>query len=70
MNQEYKFPHEQDKDLPENTIDIELEIEDDTPEKDRNKEAIPKEMVDKFDAADDEEELDEKGQALRLKHQM
>jgi hypothetical protein len=67
MNQEYKFPHEQDKDLPENTIDIELEIEDDTPEKDRNKEAIPKEMVDKFDAADDEEELDEKGQALRLK---
>jgi hypothetical protein len=44
-----------------------LEIEDDTPEKDRGKEAIPKEMVDKFDAADDEEELDEKAQALRLK---
>jgi hypothetical protein len=66
MNQEYKFPDE-DKGLPEDTLDIELEIEDDTPEKDRNKEAIPKEMVDKFDAADDEEELDEKAQALRLK---
>jgi hypothetical protein len=67
MNQEYKFPDEQDKDLPEDALDIELEIEDDTPEKDRGKEAIPKEMVDKFDAADDEEELDEKAQALRLK---
>ena len=66
MNQEYKFPDE-DKGLPEDTLDIELEIEDDTPEKDRGKEAIPKEMVDKFDAADDEEELDEKAQALRLK---
>jgi len=66
MNQEYKFPDE-DQGLPEDTLDIELEIEDDTPEKDRNKEAIPKEMVDKFDAADDEAELDEKGQALRLK---
>ena len=67
MNQEFKFPDEQDKDLPEDTLDIELEIEDDTPEKDKGKEPIPKEMVDKFDAADDEEELDEKAQALRLK---
>jgi hypothetical protein len=67
MNEDYKFPDEQDKDIPEDTLDIELEIEDDTPEKDRNKEAIPKEMVEKLDAADDEEELDEKAQALRLK---
>jgi hypothetical protein len=67
MNAEYKFPDEQDKDLPEDTLDIELEIEDDTPEKDKGKEPIPKEMVDKFDAADDEDELDEKAQALRLK---
>ena len=67
MNAEYKFPDEQDKELPEDTLDIELEIEDDTPEKDKGKEPIPKEMVDKFDAADDEEELDEKAQALRLK---
>ena len=67
MNAEYKFPDEQDKELPEDTLDIELEIEDDTPEKDKGKEPIPKEMVDKFDAADDEDELDEKGQALRLK---
>ena len=67
MNQEYKFPDEQDKNQTEDTLDIELEIEDDTPEKDKGKEPIPKEMVDKFDAADDEEELDEKAQALRLK---
>jgi hypothetical protein len=67
MNQEYKFPDEEDKGLPEDTLDIELEIEDDTPEKDKGKEPIPKEMVEKFDAADDEEELDEKAQALRLK---
>ena len=67
MTQEFKFPDEQDKDLPEDNLDIELEIEDDTPEKDKGKEPIPKEMVDKFDAADDEEELDEKAQALRLK---
>jgi hypothetical protein len=67
MNAEFKFPDEQDKDLPEDNLDIELEIEDDTPEKDRNKEAIPKDMVEKLDAADDEEELDEKAQALRLK---
>jgi hypothetical protein len=67
MNAEFKFPDEQDKDLLENELNIELEIEDDTPEKDKGKEAIPKEMVDKFDAADDEEELDEKAQALRLK---
>ena len=67
MTQEFKFPDEQEKDLPEDTLDIELEIEDDTPEKDKGKEPIPKEMVDKFDAADDEEELDEKAQALRLK---
>jgi hypothetical protein len=66
MSQEYKFPDE-DQGLPEDTLDIELEIEDDTPEKDKGKEPIPKEMVDKFDAADDEEELDEKAQALRLK---
>jgi hypothetical protein len=67
MNQEFKFPDEQDKNQIEDTLDIELEIEDDTPEKDKGKEPIPKEMVDKFDAADDEEELDEKAQALRLK---
>jgi hypothetical protein len=66
MNTEYKFPDEQDKEF-EDTLDIELEIEDDTPEKDKGKEPIPKEMVDKFDAADDEDQLDEKAQALRLK---
>ena len=70
MNQEYKFPDENNEKVSieaDDDFSIEVEIEDDTPEKDRNKEAIPKEMVEKLDAADDEEELDEKAQALRLK---
>ena len=39
---EYKFPDE----LEENKVDdeIELEIEDDTPEEDRNKDPLPKEV--------------------------
>jgi len=70
MNEEFKFPDEKDEKVDisaDEDFGIEVEIEDDTPEKDRNKEAIPKEMVEKLDAADDEEELDEKAQALRLK---
>jgi hypothetical protein len=70
MNEEYKFPDEKDNKVSISADDdfgIEVEIEDDTPEKDRNKEAIPRDMVEKLDAADDEEELDEKAQALRLK---
>ena len=68
MNEEYKFPDEKDDKVDAQAdSEFEIEIEDDTPEADRNREAIPKEMVDKLDAADDEEELDEKAQALRLK---
>ena len=65
----FEFPDEVEiKGKPvENDVDIEIEIEDDTPPKDRNKEAIPEEMVKQFDAADDEEDLDPKAQALRLK---
>ena len=65
----FEFPDEVEiKGKPvENDVDIEIEIEDDTPPKDRNKEAIPEEMVKQFDAADDEENLDPKAQALRLK---
>ena len=68
---EYKFPDEKDEKVKISAdgddFDIEVEIEDDTPEKDKGKEAMPKEMVDKFDTTDDEESLDEKDQALRLK---
>ena len=70
-DEEFKFPDEveiESKGIPEGKEDdFELIIEDDTPPKDKGKEAIPKEMVEKLDAADDEEELDEKAQALRLK---
>jgi hypothetical protein len=71
FNEEFKFPDEievEAKDSAgEKDDDFEIIIEDDTPPKDKGKEAIPKELVDKLDAADDEEELDEKAQALRLK---
>jgi hypothetical protein len=71
FNEEFKFPDEievETKDSAgEKDDDFEIIIEDDTPPKDKGKEAIPKELVDKLDAADDEEELDEKAQALRLK---
>lgn len=67
---EFKFPDEvENKGKPLENQEEEIEIieEDDTPPKDRNKEAIPEEMVKQFDAADDEEDLDPKAQALRLK---
>lgn len=68
MPEEFKFPDEKDDKVDAQAdAEFEIELEDDTPEVDRGKEAIPKEMVDKLDAADDEEELDEKAQALRLK---
>ena len=71
FNEEFKFPDEIEVEAKESAgekdDDFEIIIEDDTPPKDKGKEAIPKELVDKLDAADDEEELDEKAQALRLK---
>lgn len=48
--------------------DFEIIIEDDTPPEDRNKAPMPKEIVQKLEAADeDNEELDEKAQKERLK---
>ena len=43
---EYKFPDEiQDKEKPESNSDFEIEIEDDTPPEDRNRQPMPKEVV-------------------------
>jgi uncharacterized protein (UPF0335 family) len=44
MNQEYKFPDELEKDKDQIDDELELEIEDDTPEQDRNKDPLPKEV--------------------------
>jgi hypothetical protein len=49
----FRFPDELDQE--DNTPEIEIEIEDDTPVEDRNKEPMPKEIVEQLDA----DELDE-----------
>ena len=55
-NEEYKFPDEQDA-----APDIEIDIEEDTPEEDRGRQPMPKEIVQKLDSDDDElAEYDEK----------
>lgn len=53
---EYKFPDEvEDTSLPVDSDDFEIEIEDDTPPEDRNREPLPKEVVAKLE----QDELDQ-----------
>ena len=62
-SKEFKFPDEVDAE----EVDIEIEIEDDTPPEDRNRDPMPKEIVEKLEKVDDsEEELDPKAQKERL----
>jgi len=44
MTQEYKFPDELEKEKDQIDDELELEIEDDTPAQDRNKDPLPKEV--------------------------
>jgi hypothetical protein len=44
MTQEYKFPDELDKEKNQVDDELDLEIEDDTPEQDRNKDPLPEEV--------------------------
>jgi len=46
---EFKFPHEQEEANKNAEEKIEIEIFDDTPEEDRNKKPMPKEIVEKLD---------------------
>ena len=73
MNEQYKFPDEIEEETKGKPLEIEadegfeIEIEDDTPPEDRNKEPMPKEIVEKLEQADEEnEELDAKAQKERL----
>lgn len=54
--EEFKFPDEiEDAGLPVDSDDFEIEIEDDTPPEDRNREPLPKEVVQKLE----QDELDQ-----------
>jgi len=68
--EQYKFPDEieETKGKPlETESEFEIEIEDDTPPEDRNRTPMPKEIVEKLEKADeDNEDLDPKAQKERL----
>jgi len=51
-NEEYTFPDEQEKKVKTSEPEIEFEIEDDTPEEDRNRQPMPKEIVDDLEQDD------------------
>ena len=59
--EEFKFPHEQEKAETNQEVsdEIEVKVEDDTPEEDRGRKPLPKEVVDELDN-DDLEEYSEK----------
>ena len=50
--EEYTFPDEQDEKVKSEAPEIEFEIEDDTPEEDRNREPMPKAIVDELEQDD------------------
>ena len=60
MEDEYEFPDEK---KAEAAPEFEFEIEDDTPEKDRNRESMPKEVVDDLD----KDELEEYSDSVKTK---
>jgi hypothetical protein len=60
MEDEYEFPDEK---KAEAAPEFEFEVEDDTPEKDRNRDAMPKELVDDLD----KDELEEYSDSVKTK---
>lgn len=66
--EEFKFPDEQDEKVSAKADELEIIIEDDTPEEDRNVKPMPEEIVKKLETTDDDaEELDPKAQKERLR---
>jgi len=59
----FKFPDELGLEGEEQKNEVEIEIEDDTPVEDRNKEPMPKEIVEKLD----KDELDQYGDEVKEK---
>jgi hypothetical protein len=58
MVDEYKFPHEADKPESDNSDDVKIEIVDDTPEQDRGRQPLPKNIVEELENDDLEEYSD------------
>lgn len=58
MAEDYKFPHEADKPEADNADDFKIEIVDDTPEQDRGRQPLPKNIVEELDNDDLEEYSD------------
>lgn len=71
---EFKFPDEQNQETKDQdqTPEIEIEIEDDTPEEDRNRQPMPKQIVEKLDSDElskyDEEVQEKLKQARKIYH--
>ena len=58
MTEDYKFPHEVDKVEADNANDIKIEVVDDTPEQDRGRQPLPKNIVEELENDDLEEYSD------------
>jgi len=58
-NQEFTFPHEKDEAKAEEREELQIEVVDDTPPEDKNREPMPKEIVEDLEK-DDLEEYSEK----------
>lgn len=58
MTEEYKFPDEQDSKAPDTSDEFSIEVVDDTPEQDKGRKPLPKEIVDELEKDDLEEYSD------------